>query len=337
MVPTLLSPLCLAVFLLVLLCVGGPAGAATLRFQAQTLNAPFSRRSHVNVESLRRTVSWTNRLNQAVTATNVLVLQGNDNAIENDVWISSDSGRTWDLLAGVSRVNGGTFNAPNGFDSQSYRPAATAVAFTTDTQSRIYRISGQTSDPLTAGVCVTNVWLSTDGKTWEDQSLRAGANSPPGRKFASAITDSQDRVYVLGGQTCQWAMLRDLWMSSDQGRTWTAQATNVPISGPTAGVLLNVPVSARSGLGITEALVYATGWDGTSDHNDVWMSTTRGATWQVVNPGAAWVNRDDANAEVTRDGLILLLGGKRMTIVGGQERSEALNDVWVSGDGGYSW
>ena len=305
------SPLLLLSLLFLLLLHLCPSAPATLRFAVQTVSAPFSRRSHVNVEAVARSLTWVKSNGQSVTASNTLILQGNDNTVENDVWISSDQGRTWDLISGISRVNGGTYPAPGGYDSQSYRPAAAAVGFTTDTQSRIFRISGQLSDPLTAGTCTSNVWMSTDGKTWEDQSQRAGANSPPGRKFSSAITDSTDRIFLLGGQTCNWVQLYDLWSSTDQGRSWTAQNTALPVSGPIAGVFLNVPTASRANLPITEALIYTSGWDGNSDYNDVFISTNKGTTWQTVNRGAAFTNRDDANGEVTRDGLIVVMGGKR--------------------------
>ena len=263
-----------------------------------------------------------------VTASNTLILQGNDNTQENDVWISSDAGRTWDLLSGISR-NGGIWNAPNGFNERSFSPPAAAVAFTTDNIGRIYRISGQTSDPLTAGTCVTDVWMSTNGQQWDNQQLRQGATFPRGRKFASAITDSLNNLFLMGGQTCDWVQLYDIWQSSDQGRTWQARNQNLPVSGPIAGVLLNVPVTVRAGAGITEALIYTTGWDGNSDFNDVSVSTDKGASWQVITNSAAFTNRDDANGEVTRDGIIVIMGGKRETVINQVTRTEVLNDVSV--------
>ena len=65
--------------------------SATLHFARQTANAPFSRRSHLNVEALSKSVTWVKGNGNSVSASNVLILQGNDNAVENDV---SDTHRT---------------------------------------------------------------------------------------------------------------------------------------------------------------------------------------------------------------------------------------------------
>ena len=338
--PLPLLPLLFSLLLLVL--SPAPSYSATLHFTAQCTAGPFSRRSHVNVEFHAQAVTWTKANTGTVTATNVLILQGNDNALENDVWISSDKGSTWDLLSGISRVNGGYYPAPSGYDTQSYSPAATAVGFTTDQVGRIFRISGQTSDPSTQGTCVTDVWMSTDGKTWQNRQTLAGANFPAGggRKYASAISDRTDRIYLLGGQTCDWTQLRDVWTSTNQGIAWTQATATVPFSGTVAGVFLAIPVNSRAQLGnLQEVLIHASGWDPStnSDRNDVWVSSNGASTWLQMTIGAAFTNRDDANAEVTRDGIIIVMGGKRETIVGGQVNTEVLNDVWVSGDGGYTW
>ena len=319
--------------LLALSLLPSPAQCA-LPFIRTCSAAPWSRRANANAENMRRVVIWTTARGQQ-EASNTLVIQGNDNAAENDVWISSNEGRTWDLIAGISRVNGGTYPARDGFDVTSFTPVTAATAFTTDSQSRIFRISGQTSNPWEAGTCTSNTWMSTDGKTWQDQSLRQGATtiSPP-RKFAAGMADMADRLYVLGGIQCDnWQLLRDLWMSTDSGVHWTRQTTALPMRGPSVGILLDVPTAPRSNLGFSDALVYTTGWDNSIDHNDVWLSTDRGVNWQQVNAGAAFTNRDDGNGEVTRDGIIVIVGGKRGVL----DNAEILNDVWVSPDGGYTW
>ena len=64
-------------------------------------------------------------------------------------------------------------------------------------------------------------------------------------------------------------------------------------------------------------------------HNDVWVSSDLGRTWKEILHQAPWTERDNFNAEITKDGLIVFAGGINSR--------EALNDVWVSADGGYSW
>ena len=64
-------------------------------------------------------------------------------------------------------------------------------------------------------------------------------------------------------------------------------------------------------------------------HNDVWVSSDLGKSWRQITDRAPWVERDNFNAEITKDGLIVFAGGLNSR--------EALNDVWVSADGGYTW
>jgi len=61
---------------------------------------------------------------------------------------------------------------------------------------------------------------------------------------------------------------------------------------------------------------------------DVWVSSDDGRRWSRLTANAPWTERDNFNAEITSDGLILISGGINTR--------EALNDVWISADGGYS-
>jgi len=63
--------------------------------------------------------------------------------------------------------------------------------------------------------------------------------------------------------------------------------------------------------------------------NDIWVSRDRGVRWALITDHAPWAERDNLNAEVTPDGIMVLTAG--------YNSREALNDVWISADGGWSW
>ena len=65
---------------------------------------------------------------------------------------------------------------------------------------------------------------------------------------------------------------------------------------------------------------------------DAWASSDQGRTWGSVNTNVSYGRRDDANAEITSAGLIVLAGG-----YAGTRTYERHNDVWLSANGGYTW
>ena len=335
--------LLLSVFLsaLVFLLQSHLSQSASLTFNMQCSSAPFSGRANGNVESLQKTVSYVNRQGGTSSAVNPLVLQGSDNPTgENDVWLSPDSGMSWFLVAGVSRTPGGPYNAPGGRADTSFKTMASGTAFTTDANSNIFRIQGQTNPlwPWEAGTCTSETWMSADGGlNWQ---LQGSAAPVPARKFASATSDRANNLYVLGGHECDtWATRYDVWRSNNQGRSWTQQTSQASVSGPAVGILLSVPVAdgAKSRYSFGEALLYTTGWDGGVEVNQVYLSTNQGSNWMQYRTAAAFSSRDDANGEVTKDGLIIVVGGKREYNVGGNLTTDYMNDVWVSPDGGWTW
>jgi hypothetical protein len=67
------------------------------------------------------------------------------------------------------------------------------------------------------------------------------------------------------------------------------------------------------------------------------VSSDLANTWARVRSNwgsglAPFKARDAANAEVTKDGVMVLVGGQAEE----GTNSETLNDVWVSMDGGFS-
>jgi len=54
-----------------------------------------------------------------------------------------------------------------------------------------------------------------------------------------------------------------------------------------------------------------------------------GRSWALITSAAPWAERDNLNAEVTSEGILI--------VAAGFNSREALNDVWISADGGWTW
>ena len=99
----------------------------------------------------------------------------------------------------------------------------------------------------------------------------------------------------------------DVWASAD-GKTW-------------AQVTARAGYSARSALqAVSNNLLVMGGWNAAGLHNDVWRSTTGGATWAELTPSAPWAPRWWFSA-VVDGGAVFVLGG--LDAAGAD-----LGDVW---------
>jgi len=126
-----------------------------------------------------------------------------------------------------------------------------------------------------------------------------------------------------------------VWKSTDQGRNWV-KSTNMPFPQPpgrSSGFLIHKTSRQTK----QDVLTYMGGYgrvgnDGSTVvyFNDVYLSTDAGNKWLLVTANAPWSPRDNFNAEVTRDGAIVIVAG--FNDAGGDT-----NDVWVSLDGGWTW
>ena len=254
---------------------------------------------------------------------------------QNDVWASTN-GITWLWVAGTS----------DGREHYYYAPTFTPTNEANHCQDnayRQYRVGGWID-----GQIVSEVWMSVDGFRWTPQTTDAPFTPV---YLANMVGDTTGAIYIAGGIIDLNGLngnprrsTGDVWMSRTQGRTWTQQhygrnsETNLP-SGPgerAVSILLNTQ---------TNALIWLTGVNSGLGQNDpaesyqkdVWVSTNNGRNFHPVNLQTPFGRRDDANAEITDAGLIVLAGGYSGTGQGLESTGEVYNDVWASPNGGYTW
>ena len=280
------------------------ANAPKVDFVLQTLNAPWSARAASQTELYPRALQFTSLATNAVVRipANALVMQGSL-AKENDVWVSSDHGRTWDLLAGIT--SGGT-HASAPFDQSSFA-AADFGGFALTADAGMYRIGGR----LQGSACSDAVWGSTDGgKTWKNSVAAGSRTFSPLRDETIGVADAANNLYLMAGRLCGNTSVRlnDVWMSSDRGRNWNLRSAAAPWSARVNPFVVAMKTRTPS----RDALVLIGGiWaQPPRDLNDVWTSVDQGVTWLLLTNRAAFPSRNNANAEVTKAGVIVLTAGK---------------------------
>jgi len=127
--------------------------------------------------------------------------------------------------------------------------------------------------------------------------------------------------------------LNDCWMSSNQGKDWNRRGF-LPFSVAGGRSSASLLIYKNPLLTPTqEFMIYMGGMSRAGSRviywNDIHVSSNGGIRWVRLTERAPWAERDNFNAEVTGDGVIVLSGGfnSRATY----------NDVWVTADGGYTW
>ena len=224
------------------------------------------------------------------------------NSKRNDVWKSSNKGKSWTRTAA-----GVTFPMDNRF--------ASAVL-----NNAILIMGGLRLSPLGA---LDEVWQSSDGTSWSKVTTSGTVFSP--RFNASSVvlgSGSAAEVYLIGGYArAPSSSLNDVWKSSD-GASWNhvnsaTGTTKFPVrSGHTA-------VAVKDAAG-GDILYVIGGAQGSAPRRDVWKSVDRGVNWTRVTAAAQFGARDN-HSSVVLGGALYVIGGKR--------GRGFYNDVWKSDDG----
>ena len=251
----------------------------------------------------------------------------------NDVWSSSDQGRSWQKISDAEWSARGYF--------QALRRGR-----------HVYVLGGQNFDilpnPLYPNSCAPfvpclpfvpnstffkDVWVSDDGANWAEITSNADWE---GRAGLSAVV-FKDRLFIFGGSQGDDAstggqgrrLFNDVWMSDD-GANWTLVTSSAPWA-PRAGGVAVVHKGYIYLLGGERGFTCggAPGCVPERDlyFNDVWR-TRDGKDWELVTPAAGWSARPGHQC-VEAAGYIACFGGY------GEPQNPV--DFWVSRDGARWW
>ena len=227
------------------------------------------------------------------------LIGGDDDKNKNDVWKSTDTGKSWtQVLAHTDTPDNTQFTPREGHQ----------VVVKDDA---MYLIGGYDSLLLYKN----DVWKSTNGESWQQITPTGTIFSP--RSGHQVVVIGED-MYLIGGFDNSLSRKNDVWKSSNNGESW-------------ASVTENADFTARSGHQVVvkgEDMYLIGGFDNLSLYKkDVWQSSNNGESWASVTENADFTPRENHQVVVIGDDMYL---------IGGVDASNRFNDVWRSTDG-KSW
>ena len=275
-------------------------GADLLKFELVTSAAQFPGRRQAFVRQLTGTVSFTSATGRP-SYTNPLALMGgfvpdwSDDF--NDVWLSSDRGRTWAIAAGVT-VDGESNNAASAQTSWPTTKNNGASFALMPTTGAIVRVSQE-------------VYTSSNVQRWTE--VAQGSYPYEQRNIPTLVATSRGVLIRASGQDADGAFRNDVLTSTDGGKNWRVATEQARWSARFVPTMLTMPSSIDGGKDITYIMA---GRDTADNYNDVWASSDDGKTWVAVSGAGPFMPRGSANGAVTKDGLLILAGGYADDAVG---------------------
>lgn len=205
----------------------------------------------------------------------------------NEVWSTAD-GKTWDLTSHAG---------------WSPRIASAIVEF----KGKMWVLGGSENYYFGDASSLKNdVWSSSDGKTWT-QETEAAPWAPRAYHQAAVLND---KIYVFGGGNYvpQYFALNDVWSSSD-GKHWELETDHATWS----------PRLWFSSVTYRDRMWVIGGWSGNPHKNwgDVWHSRD-GKQWKQLKSEVSWKERHEHSTYVFRD-KIWVAGGHALPLS---------NEVW---------
>lgn len=268
-----------------------------------------------------------------------------DSNFYNDVWRSSDAGRTW------ARISSGQ-GAP--WAARAYFQAVAKDRY-------IYVLGGQDSvaipnpvpdcggqlppgvpcpETILASTFFNDVWRSADGATWQRMTDAAEWS---GRAGLSAVA-LNGWIYVMGGSFNDDSSItptgpariyfNDVYRSRN-GEHWQKVTGAAPWA-PRAGAVVVAKGGDMYLLGGEDGFVCDFAGNPTDPcpyFNDVWRSRD-GKNWTLLTAAAGWSPRPGHQCEVLRDTFVCF-GGFGQSPAGPFVAANPM-DVWISRDGA-SW
>jgi hypothetical protein len=238
------------------------------------------------------------------------VIGGIHNGVEQNSVYSSTNGKTWTPV----RAHG----APGGFPA---RRGHTSVVFDDDTDDgeKMWVITGEN-----VGVSKTDVWSSTNGKTWTEVRSQDKGDADFGLRKNSELVVFDDgdgdgeKMWLIGGwQSMVVASFskNDVW-SSTNGETWTEEVSHNSSGSFTAAQNHKVVVFND---GRDEKMWITAGL--TPVLSNIVYSSTNGETWteETTDSSAKFSSRAFHSSIVFNN---------RLWVIGGAINGGRANDVW---------
>jgi hypothetical protein len=209
----------------------------------------------------------------------------------DEIWYSNTNGASWEEQS----VIGGHWSA---------RAELGAVI---TSGGRIY-VFGGCEDYDTPTTVLNDVWYSNDGgETWTECSYGAGEVWSARRGFAYCI-DSNDRIFVIGGEDTNREKLNDVWYTDDPTDKWhesNASAVWEERTGARAVVDSYDNIYLIGGERNIESDEYY------QTLNDVYICTDGvGYAWGAISTVAGFTRRAWFGLGITSDDNIFITGGK---------------------------
>jgi hypothetical protein len=216
-----------------------------------------------------------------------------------DVWSSAD-GRAWTLVEAAAPWK------------------HSDLPMTVVHDGRMWLMGGWFNGRLPGHSASSEVWSSTDGKSWRQATAAAGW-SP---RLAAGLVAFKGRMWLLGGTENYYfgdarSLKHDVWSSAD-GVEWRCET-------PAAGW---APRAYHQAVVLGDYIYMLGGGNYVPEYEaraDVWRSAD-GVHWEEVTAAAAWHPRLWFSSVAHRD---------RIWVLGGWSNHPARNwnDVWYSRDG----
>ena len=279
-------------------------------------NAPFPIRQEAGSAVWNKALTFMTVDGQSMTwQPPIIVMYGGERL--NDVWITSDSGSTWQLVSGIA----GTVNSAvpnNGLDDQS----RTADCYDND---NLYLVGGTAWSQHSS-----NVSRSTTVTGWTMYREQAFYR----RQRSTCAVNRAGELFVFGGLTVyppdfnRATDTNDVWVSTNHGDGGWSMITYTAAWWRRQGHNSEF-VQTPNG---QEILYVMNGYIGGVDRrwNDIWTSADNARTFQRLHPAAPYDGRMDSQLTVSSNGIMVVSSGDC-----GDYCNK--NDVWASLDGGYTW
>jgi N-acetylneuraminic acid mutarotase len=237
--------------------------------------------------------------------------EGGTATTTNEMYESSDGGATWTLLS--AHVASPPVSGPGAKPRRRHTVASCMH------NGRLYIIGGDPFD-LDSGSYWRDVW-AYDGTSW----TRITASAAFSPRVLHMAWSYGGNIYVAGGQTDIYdpsTALRDIWVSSDDGATWSLHTSTAPWS---ARGMVYSPVVHRGRVWLIGGGRYHNTPSSRTYYNDVW--SWDGTTWtEEITDGAAPWSRRQYHSVATHGGYIWIASGYKAP-------GANVADLWRSRDG----